>query len=638
MDRACSLCAKCKLESSQEDEVCPRLNSDCMSLSRDSKLVWEWQSSLSGGAKTMNSPKCSDYHSAHSMCLTDRGKILPLSSYDKETIVNKHNQLRAGVNPPAKDMQKLYWDNELAAIAAKWAAQCTMGHDENNNRAANGFPGVSIGQNMAFGQTSFMRAIDAWYSEVNHFQYGSGSQTGEAIGHYSQVVLATAARVGCAKVDCSGKMKYQMVYACNYATGQTPTQQKQPYCKTCTSKTGNLCDCRGMLCLNGGTFDISTCSCKCWSLFGGNQCEIIESKSALVRHRRAYKCSDYPSSHSMCLTDKGTNVPLSAADKKAILDIHNELRAGVSPPASDMQILHWDDELAAIAAKWGAQCQQGHDANSARRANNCQGKVCFNGGTFDLSTCSCTCWPLYTGDQCETKVCPATKTDHPSCTDAENADSCTKYSNWAPEYCPFFCGLCPDSCSIKCENGGSVNSVPCTCLCPPGFTGKRCETSDNPDPTTPAPPTTKEKTTQPTTTEDTDTTEPDQVDTTEPDVPDTTEPDQVDTTEPDVPDTTEPDQVDTTEPEEPDTTTTRATPRPGVDCFKGESLVCIAADVFPGYRIYVNAYNCPHISGACPVGCDYRQPEICSIYSSVNCDRYPSFNRVCPMKCGHCDK
>ena len=33
---------------------------------------------------------------------------------------------------------------------------------------------------------------------------------------------------------------------------------------------------------------------------------------------------------------------------------------------------------------------------------DCKGKVCFNGGTFDISTCSCKCWPLYGGPQCET--------------------------------------------------------------------------------------------------------------------------------------------------------------------------------------------------------------------------------------------
>ena len=41
------------------------------------------------------------------MCLTDKGTILPLSAADKQAILDKHNELRGTVNPPAKDMQKL---------------------------------------------------------------------------------------------------------------------------------------------------------------------------------------------------------------------------------------------------------------------------------------------------------------------------------------------------------------------------------------------------------------------------------------------------------------------------------------------------------------------------------------------------
>jgi len=64
---------------------------------------------------------------------------------------------------------------------------------------------------------------------------------------------------------------------------------------------------------------------------------------------------------------------LTAADKQAIVDKHNELRRtvakgeetrgkpGPQPAASDMLMMVWDDELAFIAQRWADQCTYGHD-------------------------------------------------------------------------------------------------------------------------------------------------------------------------------------------------------------------------------------------------------------------------------------
>ncbi|XP_041378042.1 cell wall protein AWA1-like [Gigantopelta aegis] len=82
--------------------------------------------------------------------------------------------------------------------------------------------------------------------------------------------------------------------------------------------------------------------------------------------------------------------------------------------------------------------------------------------------------------------------------------------------------------------------------------------------------------------------------------------------------------------------TTLATPPPGVNCMSGESPYCLVADKVPAYKVYVNAKNCPHISGTCPVGCAYEQPAICETYGTTNCDSYPSFKKICPQKCGDC--
>jgi len=57
-------------------------------------------------------------------------------------------------------------------------------------------------------------------------------------------------------------------------------------------------------------------------------------------------------------------------DKNVILEMHNNLRAGVAhgeeygqPKAANMKKLVWSDELAKIAQRWSDQCPSGHDKN-----------------------------------------------------------------------------------------------------------------------------------------------------------------------------------------------------------------------------------------------------------------------------------
>uniref|UniRef100_A0A224X3L0 CAP protein n=1 Tax=Megacormus gertschi TaxID=1843536 RepID=A0A224X3L0_9SCOR len=59
---------------------------------------------------------------------------------------------------------------------------------------------------------------------------------------------------------------------------------------------------------------------------------------------------------------------ISAADKDLILKVHNQIRSKVAlgkvrglPPAADMRVMAWDNELARIAQMWADQCTDGHD-------------------------------------------------------------------------------------------------------------------------------------------------------------------------------------------------------------------------------------------------------------------------------------
>ncbi|XP_067138540.1 venom allergen 5-like [Centruroides vittatus] len=59
---------------------------------------------------------------------------------------------------------------------------------------------------------------------------------------------------------------------------------------------------------------------------------------------------------------------LTHKDKALIVRIHNSIRSSVAggwvsglPPASNMRVMMWDNELAQIAQRWADQCTEGHD-------------------------------------------------------------------------------------------------------------------------------------------------------------------------------------------------------------------------------------------------------------------------------------
>jgi len=72
---------------------------------------------------------------------------------------------------------------------------------------------------------------------------------------------------------------------------------------------------------------------------------------------------------------------VTAAEIKAILDVHNRYRAkiargeerrgspGAQPPAANMKIMVWDEELSRIAQRHADQCKFAHDCSNCRRTD-----------------------------------------------------------------------------------------------------------------------------------------------------------------------------------------------------------------------------------------------------------------------------
>jgi len=64
--------------------------------------------------------------------------------------------------------------------------------------------------------------------------------------------------------------------------------------------------------------------------------------------------------HTACM-DSSPNaevMELTDEDKQGIVDLHNLLRANVTPPATMMMKMSWDDELARLAQKWSEACDE----------------------------------------------------------------------------------------------------------------------------------------------------------------------------------------------------------------------------------------------------------------------------------------
>lgn len=79
---------------------------------------------------------------------------------------------------------------------------------------------------------------------------------------------------------------------------------------------------------------------------------------------RAKTCTDKFAAqpgHTFCLANR-TQHPVHAAERKLILDLHNEIRNSVKPPAADMLKMHYSMMLEEEAQIWAENCVYKHDS------------------------------------------------------------------------------------------------------------------------------------------------------------------------------------------------------------------------------------------------------------------------------------
>ncbi|XP_045398114.1 cysteine-rich secretory protein 2 [Lemur catta] len=192
-------------------------------------------------------------------------------------IVNKHNELRRAVSPPASNMLKMEWNREASANAQKWANKCTLEHSDPEDRKTS----TKCGENlyMSSDPTSWSNAIQSWYDESQDFQYGVGQKQPDKItGHYTQLVWYSSYLVGCGIAYCPNQDFLKYYYVCQYcpagnnvAKKSTPYQQGAP-CASCPD------NCEKGLCTNSCQYEDLLSNCDSLKKTAGCEHELLKEK------------------------------------------------------------------------------------------------------------------------------------------------------------------------------------------------------------------------------------------------------------------------------------------------------------------------------------------------------------------------
>ncbi|XP_015121021.1 venom allergen 3 [Diachasma alloeum] len=196
-----------------------------------------------------NLPSCRE--EPHTLCLYRSTSPSPscgqlgrrgLTQGEKNALLNRHNWYRAyvasgretrgapGPQPAARNLGPLTWNDEVAAIAQRWADQCNYGHDRCRNTADDTY----VGQNVAYigwsdrwRNESLLQMVDFWYNEVADFNshlvralFLPLNPLAPVIGHYTQMVWAETIWLGCGASRYRRDGGYYITFlVCNYAPG-----------------------------------------------------------------------------------------------------------------------------------------------------------------------------------------------------------------------------------------------------------------------------------------------------------------------------------------------------------------------------------------------------------------------------------
>ncbi|KAL3861104.1 hypothetical protein ACJMK2_007176 [Sinanodonta woodiana] len=417
---------------------------------------------------------CSEEYKAirgHTLCMNDDPRVVlsGVTTANKISILNLHNDMRATIQPPAADLVALKWDERLAIIAAKWAKQCTFGHD-NERRVLE--IGTHIGQNVAVGHATWEEVVRTWYSEIRLWQYGIDPDTYLGTGrwmdvaHFTQIVQNTTYLVGCGYAECRNS-PYIRFFVCNYAAGQSELAYPYtagPRCGACARNCKNgLCDCGNNVCYNKGTLDPGTCTCKCRKPYAGSTCELldcpVEDQWMCGQDWTAEYCSIYynvpeecPHMCGLCKAGGvGGKIRQQIKPNTTFVSDYGCRYSGIRATPEECKRYGDNGSDMNMCAREGGTISCGDCDRFINVKRDycpvmcglcdapCDGKRCANSGTLDVTSCTCTCRPPFAGSTCEQVDCPPT--GDPLYCRLWPRHYCGVYYN-VPEECPYMCDLC----------------------------------------------------------------------------------------------------------------------------------------------------------------------------------------------------
>ncbi|CAG2251435.1 GLIPR1-like protein 1,Glioma pathogenesis-related protein 1 [Mytilus edulis] len=154
-----------------------------------------------------------------------RGTGSYLSTSERDTILQLHNDARNNVQPTASNMQQMTWSSELASVAQTYANKCVWSHNSARSSQASSF--YYVGENLYVTTSSYgylEKGVASWDNEKKDYDYASNSCSG-VCGHYTQVVWADSTKLGCAVGSCPSMTNLPSYFqnvkfvVCNYGPG-----------------------------------------------------------------------------------------------------------------------------------------------------------------------------------------------------------------------------------------------------------------------------------------------------------------------------------------------------------------------------------------------------------------------------------
>ncbi|PVD21180.1 hypothetical protein C0Q70_19348 [Pomacea canaliculata] len=354
--------------------------------------------------------------------LEDRNSSV--SEEDQKMIVEMHNGKRSSVQPEATNMLRLSWDDEVAMIAQKWADKCDMKHEEKNTQRD--IPGrFSVGQNIAMGAKDWWYAIEMWHDEVKDFKYGSQeNSTLPNIGNYTQIVDLHALMVAPSILPTAPASVSMTSTWSLFADRRRGLHLYIEVCNECARRKTHM----------NATLDTPFLRVSVMRLHIIAQSDVV---IALGGWNRTLTAAVENSTAPRDLKEFLRSV--SEADKKIIVDMHNEKRSSVNPEATNMLRMSWDDEVAMIAQKWADNCDTNHEKNNLQRVVPDCGFTCLNDGTINTTDCTCKCLnDFFLEPVCRLK-CKEQEQEYCRPGIGYSSSSCEIVLN----NCPVRCRLCP---------------------------------------------------------------------------------------------------------------------------------------------------------------------------------------------------